>query len=364
MGKAEKLKAIKIDQRVREPLWDGPCSDTPNGGVTQGLIAKYLVDRERFRVRVMEGLAPKPAFDAKIEFGNMWHVCEETHAKHSGTNEWHTPLKEYASKTAATYRLEQETVQHWYEFCKTMFPIYVEYWSKHRDVTARTPLLQEQEFKVPYHLPSSRTVFLRGKWDAVDAIGDKSNLGIWLQENKTKTQIDQEKMNRQLSFDLQTMTYLVALCENDFDKPLKGVRYNVIKRSSHKSVDSLTKKLGDDAKAGRMGEWFARWNVEILTSDITRFKAECLTPILENLCDDAEWYTHCFERGFTAFEYLSRNHNRHLEFPNHYPRHYRFPFGIYNPLVEGGYGDVDAYLSSGSEVGLVRLTKLFPELSS
>ena len=68
-------------------------------------------------------------------------------------------------------------------------------------------MLQEQVCDVPYNLPSGRVVRLRGKFDSVDLIDG----GIYLQENKTKGDIDKIQVERQLSFDLQTLMYSVAL---------------------------------------------------------------------------------------------------------------------------------------------------------
>ena len=42
--------------------------------------------------------------------------------------------------------------------------------------------------------------------------------------------------------------------------------------------------------------------------------------------------------------------------------HWREPYGIYDPVREGGVGDLDEYLETGNRVGLVRATTLFPEL--
>lgn len=111
----------------------------------------------------------------------------------------------------------------------------------------RTPLLQEHAFDVPYRLPSGRTVRLRGRWDSVDLVGG----GIWLQENKTKSDIDQQGLTRQLTRDLQSMLYLAALCEYQHDQasddplcgftnPIAGIRYNVIRRPLSGGRGSIT----------------------------------------------------------------------------------------------------------------------------
>lgn len=171
-----KLKNLNIKQPKRRttPLWDGPCSDTPNGGVTQSLVSKYLACRERFRVMTVEGLRGQDEFRPALEYGNMWHVCEEAFAKTSKVDKLvFDTLREHARQLCKKYPMQQEQISHWYEMCKAQFPFYAEHWSQHPDVKGRTPIFQEQEFKVPYPLPSGRVVYLRGKWDGVDLIEDK-----------------------------------------------------------------------------------------------------------------------------------------------------------------------------------------------
>ena len=152
---------------------------------------------------------------------------------------------------------------------------------------------------------------------------------------------------------------------------LAGVRYNVIRRSAHKSVDSMLKKIEDDRKANRMDEWFLRFNVGVTAKDIERFKVQVLNPVLENLCDDYEWWSYCLilqdlQSGVKSvkwsdtpqFEYDVRE----KWFPNHRRRHYLQPFH-YNPLLDGASTDLDEYLQTGSTVGLHRTETLFTELA-
>ena len=352
---SEILKRVAAKRQKRaEPVWSGPESDAPNGGITYSMLSRFLVCRERFRLMVVEGLKPADAFNARMEFGNMWHVCEENHAKvveeQKQTGEvkvgYLPPLRDYCAQLGRKYPLQREQIQHWFDVTQALFPVYAHHWSRHPDVKDRTPLLQEQVFHVPYKLPSGRTVWLRGKWDAVDLIGKGKAAGVYIQENKTKSSIDGQKIARQLSFDLQTMLYLTALeswPRHFADKPILGVRYNVIRRSAHKSVESMMKKVHEDRDAGRIGEWFARWNVPITPADVAKFRQQCLDPILEQLCD---WWQ--FWLGNEMYK------NRNL--------HWRHPFGVWNVLDEGGSSDLDAYLESGSEAGLQRTDQLFPEL--
>jgi hypothetical protein len=162
---------VKRQVRRSEPLWKGPEVD----GITQSLLGRFLVCRERFRLLVVEGLKQADTFNHRLGYGEMWHVCEESHAAQmvggpAQVKPWDVALQEYCKKQCEKYPLQQEQIQHWYEVCRLQFPIYVEYWRKHRDTVKRIPLAQEEVFDVPYRLPSGRIVRLRGKFDGVDSI--------------------------------------------------------------------------------------------------------------------------------------------------------------------------------------------------
>lgn len=356
----------------KEPVWSGPSSNASNGGITQSLLSLFLMCRERFRLRVIEGLDEAPGFNHRIEYGSMWHVCEEFHADQINREEagaWKNrgledALKEYCQKLCQKYPLQQEQIQHWYRVCKVQFPIYVKFWAKHDKKLKRTPLMAEQSFCVPYTLPSGRVVYLRGKWDNVDLEG---LLEAVLQENKTKGDIDEQHLQRQLLFDLQTMIYIVALLEyfkaEGVKYRLKTLRYNVVRRPLSGGRGSIVQKKGsknvkpetaDEYYArlaaiieGEPGYFFMRWKATITPSDVEKFKSQFLNPVLEQLCD---WW-----------EFICKDDEWCQDVAG-YGIHYRLPYGIYNPIAEGRSTPIDEYLANGCMVGLTKNNKLFTEL--
>ena len=363
LGTKLKSAGVEIKPKSHEQLWKGPEVD----GVTQSMLSSFLVCRERFRVKTILGLRSADGFNSRMEYGQMWHILEECHAH--GKRDGAAELKEYCKGLCKRYPLQQEDVLKWYNVCLTQFPIYVEFWAKNKDVVDRTPVFQEEVFDVPYELPSGRVVRLRGKFDAVDAIGKGKAVGIYLQENKTKGDIDELKLQRQLQFDLQTMLYLVALDEIQSERqltqakknpPIRGVRYNVIRRPLSGGRGSIRKHQATKNKAeetdeeyyARLGAimeeesayFFMRWKVEISQSDVARFCKMCLNPLLESLC---QWY-----------DWIKDNPDPFA--PN--PHHFTTPFGLYHALAEGGSTDVDEYILEGNEVGLQRADRLFGEL--
>ncbi len=384
------------------PLWQGPCGEGKLGGITQSMLVRFLSCRERFRLKYVLGLEPPDKWHHTFGYGNMWHVCEEAHAK---GDDHLVPLLTHVQEMFKRYPMQQDELTKWWNVCCVQFPEYVQHWQNEPDVRNRTPLLQEQVFDVPYKLPSGRVVRLRGKWDSVDLINGDCNCGadrsgpsaeahdhtcpakngvstgIYLQENKTKGDIDKSQVERQLKFDLQTMLYLVALedtpcADYGSEAPIKGVRYNVIRRPlsggkgnirPHQAKSTKTKfepaeseeafyeRLRRDYIAADPNYWFFRIRCEISQQDVKVFRETCLDPLLEELCD---WYTYT-----TGLEFLADSlwTNKTARKPNRL--HYRTPFGLWNPLQENGSTEYDAYLSSGSEVGLRRTETLFTELN-
>lgn len=380
MALADKIKkgsAAARYARQAGPVWKGPEKD----GITFSLLSRFLTCRERFRVLVVDGLKPEERWNHHIEFGQMWHSCEEALA---GLKDWRAALMNYVQLLVIKYPMDREQIAHWADVCRVQFPEYVDYWSKHPDVKDRAPLLQEQSFDVPYKLPSGRVVRLRGKWDSVDLIGKGKAAGVYLQENKTKGRIDQAQLQRQLTFDLQTMMYIVALgWYNEHDDqgnglsspqhrlkaPIKGVRYNVIRRDcpirQHKPSKSnpqgegrteFYQRLVNDYIREAPGEWFMRWKTEITEGDVAKFRHECLDPILMQLCDWWEGIVECKEGGYNPFGVSNPISDKH-------GWHYRHPFGVRNIMDEGGSSDLDEYLMTGSTLGLRRVDNLFPELT-
>ena len=369
LSKALRKHATKKAKR-KEPLWKGPEVD----GITQSMIGSWLACHERFRLKVIDGLDTLDEFSHRLEYGQMWHTCEEYEKT------WEVALKDYTRGLCERYKLQQPQIEHWYNVCKTQFPIYLECRNKLFGKQQIKPLLREQTFRVPYKLPSGRVVLLRGKWDGVNLLGKGRNAGIYLLEHKTKGDINEQQIERQLTFDLQTMTYLVALQTSiDAEDPntlvgethqfpknkVKGVTYNVVRRPlsggkgsirQHKATknkpaeisEHFYNRLGEDYIRKEPESFFMRWQVDVSPQEIKRFRDQCLDPILENIC---WWYSNLIKP----------------EKPSEFgppPSHWRHPYGVYNPMDQGRVSDLDDYLATGSKTGLRHVTKLFMELNN
>ena len=403
MSLGAKLKEAK-SKKTEPPVWEGPESPEAQGGVTQSLLGDYLACGERFRIHTVEGLKLAEGFNKYLEFGNLWHLAEECFGR---GEDWRVALRKYAVDLVAKYPMSADDVNKWYNVVLVQFPVYVQFWENHKEQKTKINLMSEVSFRVPYVLPSGRVVYLRGKWDSIDLVGNKKEQGIWLTDHKTKGEIDPVTLEKQLTFDLQTMTYLVALktligyakdgCPDtvdyaadviypsgdyfgnlpiDFEKhQLKGFYYNVIRRPlsggkgsirQHQPTKSNPQGETQAEFYARLGgiieesaaEFFYRWTVEITPAEIEQFEKTFLQPCLENLCDDYEWWNVCKTQGIDVYDYLYREDKF-----NHQRRHFRLPYGGWNTVLDGGMSDVDEYLNTGVTTGLQRVESLFKELA-
>lgn len=360
---------IEVTKR-KTPLWKGPSQD----GITQGLLSRFLVCPERFRLLVVEGLrGVDEGFNHRLEYGNLWHACEEGESAAPNTGEWLKRLTACAKQMAQAHHSSKDQVEKWFQVAKVQFPVYVAYWKNHTDHLVKSPVFQEKVFRVLYTLPSGRTVTLRGKLDAVDYLKQPPPLGpgYYLQENKTKGNPDQQLIKRQLGFNLQTMFYLTAMYSMKDELltkgPIRGVRYNVIRRPLSGGKGSIVQhkpskknprgetfaeyyaRLGEVIKE-TPGDFFMRLKAEVSEAEVGEFKRRFLNPILERLSDWWEHINYCHTNNKDPFEGDSGFHWQH-------------PFGVYNVLNEGGSTDLDEHIENGSEVGLTRTDNLFPELT-
>lgn len=358
------LKNAPKLQKREVPFWKGPLID----GVTCSLLHKFLECRERFRLKTMEGLTKKEGWDHKLSYGNMWHVCEEAFAN-SGNPivqlPWQKSLENYCRQEIKKYPMASNDIEHWYNVCLVQFPEYINYWKSHPENSNKTNLFQEKAFNILYTLPSGDQITLRGKWDSIDIVEKE---GIYLQENKTKGQVNEQSIYKQLSFDMQTMLYLVALKKFQLgsgEKELgthliKGVRYNVIRRplSGGKGTIRQTKKETKQEYYNRLAQYikdepehyFMRWKVLITEQDIENFRLKFLDPILQQL---VLWYNEVnswYEKGQPGSVFSQTT------------THYQAPYGTFNSVAAGYETIYDNYLATGSELGLDQVTTLYPEL--
>jgi hypothetical protein len=291
--------------------------------------------------------------------------------------------------------------------------------------------MSEQVFDVPYALPSGRIARLRGKWDLVDYLpahkenGIQFPAGVWLMENKSKGTVEKVQLLRQLTFDIQTMMYLVALHRsrklfdvacfpsdpdsafrlNGTKDPIVGIRYNAVKRPLSGGKGTIKRSEGTkgskcpkckEAKVVKASQFSSQMiqcpkcgGVGRINAKPEESKEEFYGRLAQYMKDEPhEWFFRWkvpvaqsdvskFERTFLVpileqlcdwWEWISAEPKDPFAlnttyFPGRYiALHWRHPFGVYNVLDEGGSSEYDEYLATGSEQTLVRADELFHEL--
>jgi hypothetical protein len=176
---------------------------------------------------------------------------------------------------------------------------------------------------------------------------------LWLQENKTKGQVDMYMIQNTLNQDLQTMIYSYALAH--LKGPVSGVLYNVIRRAQlrirvNESHKDFIARVGDDIEK-RPDFYFIRWSTPITPQDVEAFLTRQLDPILEAIYD---WWESIKHNPFDPWVNASGGVNL---------LHYQRPFGVYDPMGVRGSGSFFQMLTQGSYAGLEQRENPFAELT-
>lgn len=334
---------------TQQSLWKGPVAD----GLTQTQIGRWLVCRERFRLKAVEGLSEDEPWEKMraMEYGSLFHAAMEAS---SGRKDWRAALDKYYGGLLEKFPANESDITKWYLLAEMQFPIYLNHWKNHETERNRRPIFEEKAFKiqVSVNMPLAEydpVITLQGK---IDAAYESSGC-VFLQENKTKGDIDQEGLSKTIDKNLQTLIYHLALRQLLPGRKIAGTLYNVIRRPLSDKY-SPRKKKGETMKAfvARVGEkmlkepqkHFYRWIVPLTDRQIASFRARCLDPILRAI---VMWWD-----GFDGDPFS----------PEKNPFHFEFPFGVYHGMDRGFRGDFFDLLATGSRRGLHQITDLYPEL--
>lgn len=338
----------------KKPAWGGPYSE----GITFSLLNKILVCKERARILLVLGLRERETFNHHIEYGNLWHAGEEAFAQ---KEDWKVAIGNYHNHLMSTYPEAQDKITYWTHICLAQFRAYVEFRNRDTGWSEGRSLVQEFSFKVPYKI-DHRTVILRGKFDGVTAIRGK----IYLQERKTKGEVDEVLLSKTLLLNLQVQLYLLSLqsyldgkieCpwlpENLHGTTPDGIIYTVIRRPLADRF-AIRKRKGESDKTfanrvyllvkSKPSYFFLRLRAPVRKVDMRAYRKQVIRPMLKDVCNWWDLVTSSKEVPWG-------------------PQHYQTPFGLYNPLDYGRRGEYFDYLTTGSTKGLVPAKTFFPELS-
>lgn len=384
----------------RKPVWAGPYS--PQGGITQSLLAKWFCCKHRFWLYAVCGAVDAQEFNLPLCYGDAFHNALEVYALGNTTPEKAgEKIKDYFQHLLEAFPRDGYQISHWCRICYDEFLAYCKIW-KNED-KQYISIAQEQSFCVPYTLPSGRVIYTRGKIDGLIGSVVEGRQGNYIVEHKIKGEVDSHNLTDTLAQNLQCMFYMPA-AKTHLEKlglpAPQGVLYDVIQRPLAGKKHSIKKKKGrkvkvkgsDKQEGGPFYEvkgaetdeqfyrrlaaiypkhpddFFHRWKIEISPAEIERFQKESLDPMLEQMCD---WWDSIQGDLWDPWNVtvidtnLYRNPEHHIVTNKHPNKlHMRTPFGIFNKLAKGLVGDYQEYLTTGNKDSLQRITTVFPELDT
>ena len=311
-----------------------PFRDIEKDGITYSFLDEWLLDREQARLSYVEGWS-STGFSVALTFGIAFHDCLEWIAKGRSvkTIRWKilNPFFERRAKNLDEQHVED--LQKTLAMVEVVFRKYQEYWEGYDQ--RFNYIFQEKSFEVNHMTQTGISIPVRGRWDAV--YSDSQNK-LWLMENKTKGQIDEEGIMAHLPQDLQTMLYVHAL-QKHTGRRVEGVLYNVIRRpglrqKKTETVDEYLERAFDDI-TNRPEYYFMRWKVELLPQDIENWVLKTFDPILDQV---AAWWESIKDDPFD---------------PWGSPLHYQNPQALFTKFGKSRYFNM---LTRGSTEGLYQRT--------
>jgi len=329
-----------------ESLWD-----LDRDGVTYSMLSRFVVDPERFRLHAVEGWE-ETGLNIPIQFGSCFHDCLENHAAGYPTSTENVIRHYQSTRTSSSAGPDdREALAKCCGMVSVIFPIYIDYWQAH-DVR-REVLHQEATFEFKHPLVGvgiePRNLTIRGRWDSVY----QEDGELWLQENKTKGQVDEEYIMSTLHQNLQTMMYCLAL-RAYYKRCPDGVLYNVVRRPQLRprkteTLKAFVDRVHDDV-LDRPEWYFMRYTVQLIDTDLEKWVQHQFNPILYRLC---MWWDSIRHDPFDPW--VTKDGRPNLQ-------HFQRPFGVYDALGVGGRGEYYELLTKGSYFGLTQRADLFPEL--
>lgn len=325
-------------RRQPVPKKRAPFQDLYRDGISYSSLAKFVNCRERFRLYYVEGLRPVGTTES-LEFGTMFHSLLEGYAQGIPFETLKANLMNQVRPGNDFYTTALEVL--------IVFEHYIDYWKTNdRKVSY---VSQEESFRETVYLPSGRKLDIKGRFDEIF----RRDGGLWLQENKTKSRVEDAILMNILPYDLQTMLYCYAIKLKYKEVP-KGVLYNVIRQPGlrEKKSENLTDycaRVNEDI-ASRRDHYFIRFQIDITPENLQDFVKKTLYPLLESVCI---WWESIQHDPFAPWVLPNGQVNA-----NHWQR----PFGVYDPF-RNGKGDYFDLITRGTEVGLKRMEEEDGKLS-
>lgn len=338
-----KIKKTSKVNKQRRKLF----RDLEQDGVTYSFLSEFCTDREQARLSYVEGYTRDGIIEA-LDFGTLFHSGLEALADNKPVGSAVQAIKREGDNMIRDRGLkpfEAAQIQMLSTKARIVLPWYHEYWRQKKGHEYRPDaqfVSREESFRIEHELPlcldpqgNVRRVVIRGRFDAIFRLKGK----LWLMENKTKSQIDEEGLTASLSQDLQTMLYCHAIAAKYGETPV-GVLYNVIRRPQLKQKQQESQKEFFERIEASIREepdhYFKRWQVSLTANDVDQWVERSLNPLLIQVC---LWWDEIKQNPFDPWKIKGRVH------------HFQNPEGLYNRYGKSQYFDL---LTRKSTHGLKR----------
>lgn len=327
-------KQIDPSKVLPSPSW------TIEDGVSYSMLSKFMQCRERFRLYAVEGKREVGKQQKAMDFGTYFHKLLEVHAKDQRKN---------ASSIITSVTKSKNSIKSISQLDRMIANvIFEEYLIWYSDIKYNY-FDAEVKFDVNYHLHGVGNIRLRGKSDELIRWKDKT---IWVQENKTKENINEAFLDASIPFNLQTLMYVIGIGAQ-IKKPIGGVVYNIIRKPKHKQkgteteVEFIERLRGEIRK--KPSHFFFRWEYPLPLERLQDFKTKTFEPLLRSFYI---WWKSIEHSPFAPWVLADGKPN---------PHHYQHPYGVYMPSTND-VGDFYNLIAKNNPVGITSGNIPFEEL--
>lgn len=263
-------------------------------GITQSLLGAFQTCKRRFLYSV-NGLGA-PGKERCYAYGTMNHSILDIlyrgfFNKDFKEKDFNNVIRIFLDKYNLPKVYRDEEVEQLKALSQASLEGYVVYYN--RDFKEFRMKAVERTFDVMW-----KGFRLRGKVDG--NLADKTG-AIWNLEHKNYSKINEEALQKRLSFDLQNLFYLHA-DSIEYDRKLKGTLYNILRKPDVRKfsrpiemylyVSGLIKK---DPK-----HYYIRYEIPYTKKDLTQFQEE-LHAKLEDAQDCMDRVRECKQKVLSVF---------------------------------------------------------------
>ncbi len=311
-------------------------------GVTQSLLVQFLHCPELCRLGYGLRLSRQGDMSPSILFGSVFHELSALVSVGAPQERYDEALlrwKRFASQEIMAEQAMQEVLM-----AELIIPMYFQNWTKDKKLKW---IYREQNFSSSFPVPGFKhPVVLRGRWDGVfqePGTKGRKRKTVWLHDTKTKSMIDEVRLDKTLAYDFQMLFYLEALHVQHPDWTIKGFIYDIVRRpglrrKKTEPLQDFLERVRSDV-LDRPSHYFLRYHVSVQREQVVDWRDRVLVPALRALL---RWY-----EGFPPHpEFPDRkDFGRWEENPYHYinPDALNTRYGLHGLYDAVIYQDYSAY---------------------